>query len=209
MYGDGRTITDFLVVPPGGLVTRTELFLLDGDNKQLIQCRFDDHWEAYASVIPQDFLDGPRLLCPAWSNGELFILDKGGVNRIFPDDAATGYNYRPLPAGMTGDDVEDMILTQTADGPELVLITRKFGNFGMTPQTESEAAAAELSRILDAYLAGLPRRDRVIFLERYYGSRSLTEIGRLFGLSRSSVDKTLKRVRDGLREKLESEGFYP
>ena len=141
LYGDGRTITDFLVVPPGGLVTRTELFLLDGDNKQLIQCRFDDNRETHASVIPQDFLDGPRLICPAWSNGELFILDRGGVNRIFPDDAATGYNYRPLPAGMTGDDVEDMILTQTADGPELVLITRKFGNFGMTPQTESEAAA--------------------------------------------------------------------
>ena len=80
---------------------------------------------------------------------------------------------------------------------------------GAANDTESEAAAAELSRILNAYLAGLPRRDRVIFLERYYGSRSLSEIARLFGLSRSTVDKTLKRVRDGLREKLESEGYTP
>ena len=143
LYENGGTIADFLVIPPGGLVTEPELYLLDSANKQLIQCGLRDGAAVRRQVIPQAFLDEPRLLCPGWQNGELFILDRGGVNAVFPDDAAVGHNYRPLPDGISGDDVEDMILTRTADGPELVLITRRYGNYGMTPQTEAELETGE------------------------------------------------------------------
>ena len=102
-------------------------------------------------------------------------------------------------------------LTRRSEVPQSHLLAQQELEevLGGVDDTESQAAAAELARLLNAFLAGLPRRDRVIFLERYYASRSIPDIARLFGLSRSTVEKTLKKVRDGLREKLESEGYTP
>ncbi|MBO4837925.1 MAG: hypothetical protein J5493_00955 [Lachnospiraceae bacterium] len=144
LYGEDTEISDFLYLLPGDFVTgQGELFLLDSGNKQLIQYHISDNESFFASIIPQDFLNEPRLLCPAWTNGEIFILDKDSVNRILPNDAATGDNRRPLPSGLTADDVEDMILVRTADGPELVLITRTGVNYGMTPWTEAEVQTGD------------------------------------------------------------------
>ena len=144
LYGEDTEISDFLYLSPGDFVAgQGELFLLDSGNKQLIQYHISDNESFFTSIIPQDFLNEPRLLCPAWTNGEIFILDKDSVNRILPDDAATGDNRRSLPPGLTADDVADMILVQTADGPELVLITRTGINYGMTPWTEAEVQTGD------------------------------------------------------------------
>lgn len=67
--------------------------------------------------------------------------------------------------------------------------------------------AKELSAAINAFLSTLPRRDRVIFLRRYFYTQSFEEIAAAAGISQGAVRTSLSRTRKKLKHYLEKEGF--
>ena len=75
---------------------------------------------------------------------------------------------------------------------------------GIIPALESSHALAEA---IGAWLRTRPSRERRAFVARYYYAESLGDIARREGMTRSAVKSLLHRVRQGLRQYLEKEGF--
>ena len=64
-----------------------------------------------------------------------------------------------------------------------------------------------LGRVISDFVHSLSKRDRYIFMSRYYMSNTVDKIAKDLSLSRSAVNRILARIRSGLKEKLESEGY--
>lgn len=60
---------------------------------------------------------------------------------------------------------------------------------------------------LDDFLGALSRRDRGLFLRRYWYLDSTEQLSKRFHMSRTQVTTTLHRLRQRLRVQLEQEGF--
>ena len=71
---------------------------------------------------------------------------------------------------------------------------------------ETEVEARELVRLLECFLDGLTRENRVIFMRRYWFSASYEEIARITGLKEKAVSVRLSRIRRKLKEYLISNG---
>ena len=67
--------------------------------------------------------------------------------------------------------------------------------------------AKELSAAINRFLTTLPKRDRVIFLRRYFYTQSFDQIANHCGISQSAVRTALSRTRKKLKHHLEKEGF--
>ena len=65
----------------------------------------------------------------------------------------------------------------------------------------------ELARILGQFVKKLPKRQQIIFLGRYYAFKTVREISRELDVSTSTVEKTLKSLREDLKRLLEKEGY--
>ena len=65
----------------------------------------------------------------------------------------------------------------------------------------------ELARILGQFVKKLPERQQIIFLGRYYAFKTVREISRELDVSTSTVEKTLKSLRENLKRLLEKEGY--
>ena len=61
---------------------------------------------------------------------------------------------------------------------------------------------------INSFLAGLKRRTRIVFMQRYWYFRPIADIARDIGTSESSVKVILHRARKDLRAHLETYGFY-
>ena len=72
---------------------------------------------------------------------------------------------------------------------------------------EEEVLVRQMIAILNSYLESLSSRDEFCFICRYYYSDSIEEIARMLKLSERTVFRDLSRIRKGLRERLEKEGF--
>ena len=73
---------------------------------------------------------------------------------------------------------------------------------------EEEAAARALPALLDRFLAGLPKRPRVIFVKRYWYLLPIRQIAAEVGCREGAVRTSLFRTRAQLRAMLEKEGFF-
>ncbi len=71
---------------------------------------------------------------------------------------------------------------------------------------DSAAEALELEEIVEAFLKSLGKRERQIFLQRYWYVYSLGEIAACFGISEAAVKMSLYRTREKMRQYLEKEG---
>lgn len=71
---------------------------------------------------------------------------------------------------------------------------------------ETEVEVRELVRLLECFLDGLTRENRVIFMRRYWFSDSYKEIARITGLKEKAVSVRLSRIRRKLKEYLISNG---
>lgn len=60
---------------------------------------------------------------------------------------------------------------------------------------------------INAFLARLKKKPRMVFMQRYWYFRSITDIAHDFGISESSVKVILHRTRNDLKEHLEKYGF--
>jgi len=65
-----------------------------------------------------------------------------------------------------------------------------------------------LTKSIETYLKGLKREQRQIFLCRYYFMDPIKKIAQYFAISEGKVKSTLFRIRCGLKEYLQQEGFF-
>ncbi len=72
---------------------------------------------------------------------------------------------------------------------------------------ESEWDSLELGRAISGYMRSQSRRRQYLFVARYYRAEPVEAIARTLGVSPSAVYKELARLRRGLKEHLERNGF--
>ena len=65
-----------------------------------------------------------------------------------------------------------------------------------------------IAEVINAFLGELSETDRNIFIQRYWNSRSIKEICRVYGLGESAVKAKLMRTREKLRVRLGEEEIY-
>ena len=61
--------------------------------------------------------------------------------------------------------------------------------------------------VLNQFLSSLPKRDRVVFVRRYWYFAPISEIAREYGLSQSNAKTILSRARAKLKTALEAAGI--
>lgn len=72
---------------------------------------------------------------------------------------------------------------------------------------ENETERKELVKEINAFLYRLPERQRQIFIRRYWGCTSISDLAKRFGISENSVTVILSRVRQKLKAYLTKRGF--
>ena len=72
---------------------------------------------------------------------------------------------------------------------------------------EDEMIVREASKLLNAYVRSLSRREEFVFVCRYYYADSISSIAEMLNISENTVFRDLARIRKGLREKFVKEGF--
>ena len=65
-----------------------------------------------------------------------------------------------------------------------------------------------IGELINRFLAGLPKRDRVLFVRRYWYFCTLRELAEQEHMGLSAVKMSLLRMRKALRRLLEQEGVY-
>jgi RNA polymerase sigma-70 factor (ECF subfamily) len=66
---------------------------------------------------------------------------------------------------------------------------------------------AILRIVINGFLASLPPKTRILFMQRYYYMCSVKAIAKYNGMSESNVKVTLMRCRENFRNYLEKEGY--
>lgn len=72
---------------------------------------------------------------------------------------------------------------------------------------EEHLSAQELTELLNRFLAGLDRENRVLFVRRYWYGDPVGELARQFRMGPNALSARLKRLREKLRKELEKEGI--
>ena len=79
--------------------------------------------------------------------------------------------------------------------------------FASAFSVESEVDAAETARRVNAFLDTLSRRDRVLFVKRYYFCESVGALAAQFGMNEHAVSVRLWRIRGKLKTYLRKAGI--
>ena len=91
---------------------------------------------------------------------------------------------------------------------ELPLVLDELAEIVSDDQSAEDAVlTAELGDAVNRFLWTLSRRDRSIFVRRYYAVESIQEIAKRFAMRPGSVSVVLTRVRQKLRNYLTQEGY--
>lgn len=99
-------------------------------------------------------------------------------------------------------------LAQKRGGGELPLALEELAECLPGPDSpETELEARELGRALNRFVAGLERRERDLFVCRYYFLTPLEELRRKTGWSESKLKSMLFRTRKKLKKFLREEGY--
>lgn len=70
---------------------------------------------------------------------------------------------------------------------------------------EEELESRELGKLLTAFLQNIPRRERDIFIRRYWYAENSQQIGKRYGMKQGAVLTSLSRTRRKLKTYLEKE----
>ncbi len=92
-------------------------------------------------------------------------------------------------------------------GGETAMVLEELGEIVSGKSLEDEVQSRELDRALDGFLRSLPKRDRELFLRRYWGAETLESLAKQAGLSLSAVHRRLGKLRENLRDYLQKEGI--
>ena len=94
-------------------------------------------------------------------------------------------------------------------GGETAMALEELGEIVSGKSLEDEVQSRELDRALDGFLRGLAKRDRELFLRRYWGTETLESLAKQTGLSLGAVHRRLGKLRESLRDHLQKEGIDP
>ena len=72
---------------------------------------------------------------------------------------------------------------------------------------EKELTSAEITKLIDCFLAMQKKENRIIFIRRYFFSDSISDISKRMGMSENNISVRLNRMRNNLRNHLEKEGI--
>ena len=98
--------------------------------------------------------------------------------------------------------------TQKRGGGEVVLALEELTECVPAPGDVQDALdARELGRVIQKFLETQPRRERNIFLRRYFGLEPIPVIADRHGITEVNARKILTRVRNKLRDYLTKEGY--
>ena len=67
---------------------------------------------------------------------------------------------------------------------------------------DEQLSISELSAQINAFLAALPKDDRLMFVKRYWFSESISELADAFGITENNVSVRLSRIRGKLHQYL-------
>ena len=67
---------------------------------------------------------------------------------------------------------------------------------------DEQLSISELSAQINAFLAALPKDDRLMFVKRYWFSESISELADAFGITENNVSVRLGRIRGKLHQYL-------
>jgi RNA polymerase sigma-70 factor (ECF subfamily) len=119
--------------------------------------------------------------------------------------------FRVFLAKITRNISINKFIKHTADKripSELIVSLDELGDcLPATPAVEEEIEAAELGKLLSAYLEELSSEKQLIFICRYYYADKISDIANITELNERTVYRMLESIRNGLREKLEKEGY--
>lgn len=68
---------------------------------------------------------------------------------------------------------------------------------------DEQLSISELSAQINAFLAVLPKDDRLMFVKRYWFSESISELADAFGITENNVSVRLSRIRGKLHQYLD------
>ncbi len=71
---------------------------------------------------------------------------------------------------------------------------------------EGAYSERELRQIIEAFVRGLPARQRYIFIKRYYLSSTIESMAGELGVGVATVHREIQKIKEGLREHLERNG---
>ena len=74
-------------------------------------------------------------------------------------------------------------------------------------QVEYTFDAKELAAAVNAFLGRMSKRNRILFVRRYWYMDSIKDIAAHMGMTENNVKVSLKRSRDKLKKYLLEEGF--
>ena len=94
-------------------------------------------------------------------------------------------------------------------GSEIDLALEELEDCVSGESLEEEAQRREVIRALNGFLRSLAKRDRDLFLRRYWGMETLENLAKAEGMSRSALHRKLGKLRESLREYLRKEGIDP
>ena len=89
---------------------------------------------------------------------------------------------------------------------ELVSLTEEMASCIPDKRIDDQLEGEELGRLLEQFLATLPKDSRLIFLRRYLYLDTVAEISKRYGFSESKVKMQLQRTRSKLQTYLNKEG---
>ena len=91
---------------------------------------------------------------------------------------------------------------------EVVALTQEMERCIPDSRQDAEMDRREMRRVLEAFLDGLTKENRLIFLRRYLYVDTVAEIAARYGISESKVKTQLHRTRNKLHTYLAKEGIY-
>ena len=74
-----------------------------------------------------------------------------------------------------------------------------------SPSPMDELENQRLGQAINGFLSTLTSQKRIMFVQRYFFARQISDIARILELSESNVKVTLHRIREDLRHFLEKE----
>ncbi len=91
-------------------------------------------------------------------------------------------------------------------------LTTSFEDLGSTlhgePTDLPDYDASEVGEAINKFVRGLPKRQRYIFIERFYLSESVESIASELNVSMATVYREIERIKKDLKRYLERSGIY-
>jgi RNA polymerase sigma-70 factor (ECF subfamily) len=102
----------------------------------------------------------------------------------------------------------NIALNRRREQPGPTLSLEELADFIPAPCSLDDLDARELGRSINRFLGTLTRKNRNLFLRRYWFGDSVKELAAAFSMTENAVSVRLSRIRDKLRDFLIKEGQY-